>query len=83
MRPLKAFCTKPTNWTASERRQNNDARLSIAERYRDKNDYLGRITEAALALVEERYLLAADLPEVIQRAGNHYDWAIAETTTRR
>ena len=73
----------PFAQTASERRQNNDARLSIAERYRDKNDYLGRITEAALALVEERYLLAADLPEVIQRAGNHYDWAIAETTTRR
>ena len=69
--------------TASERRQNNDVRLSISERYRDKNDYLGRITEAALALVEERYLLAVDLPEVIQRAGNHYDWAIAETTTRR
>lgn len=69
--------------TAAEREQNNDARLSIAERYRDKSDYLGRVTEAALHLVEERYLLATDLPEVIQRAGNHYDWAVAETTTRR
>ena len=69
--------------TAAEREQNNAARLSIAERYRDKSDYLGRVTEAALHLVEERYLLATDLPEVIQRAGNHYDWAVAETTTRR
>ena len=69
--------------TAAEREQNNDARLSIAERYRDKSDYLGRVTEAALHLVEERYLLATDLPEVIQRAGNHYDWAVSETTTRR
>ena len=69
--------------TAAEREQNNDARLSIAERYRDKSDYLGRVTEAALDLIEERYLLAADLPEVIQRAKNHYDWAVAETTTRQ
>nr|MCS5704495.1 alpha/beta hydrolase domain-containing protein [Acidobacteriota bacterium] len=69
--------------TAAEREQNNDARLSIAERYRDKSDYLGRVTEAALHLVEERYLLATDLPEVIQRAENHYDWAVAKTTTRR
>ena len=73
----------PFAQTAAEREQNNDARLSIAERYRDKSDYLGRVTEAALHLVEERYLLATDLPEVIQRAGNHYDWAVAETTTRR
>ena len=62
--------------TRAERERSGDGRLSIAERYRDKHDYLGRVTQAALGLVESRYLLASDLPEVIQRAGDHYDWAV-------
>ncbi|MBF86165.1 MAG: hypothetical protein CL489_17055 [Acidobacteria bacterium] len=72
----------PFALTRAEREENADARLSIAERYRDKNDYLGRITIAALALIEQRYLLAVDLPAVIERATAHYDWAVAETTVR-
>ncbi|HAK55858.1 MAG: alpha/beta hydrolase domain-containing protein [Vicinamibacterales bacterium] len=65
----------PLARTRAERERIGDDRRSIDERYRDKHDYLGRITAAALALVAERYLLASDLPEVIERAAAHYDWA--------
>ena len=65
----------PLARTRAERERIGDDRRSIDERYRDRHDYLGRITAAALALVAERYLLASDLPEVIERAAAHYDWA--------
>lgn len=61
--------------TAQDRARGGDARASIAERYADRDAYLGRITEAALALVRERYLLVDDIPEVVERARAHYDWA--------
>ncbi|MGQ0733311.1 MAG: alpha/beta hydrolase domain-containing protein [Acidobacteriota bacterium] len=61
--------------TRADRERAGDARVSIQERYRDRFDYLGRISEAALKLVADGYLLAEDLPEVIERASRHYDWA--------
>ncbi len=70
----------PLARTEAERQTTGDSRLSIEERYRDKDQYLGRITQAALELVEKRFLLAEDLPEVIHRAADHYDWA---TSPRR
>ncbi len=70
----------PLPRTEAERQTSGDSRLSIEERYRDKNQYLGMITQAALGLVEKRFLLAEDLPEVIGRAAAHYDWA---TSPRR
>ena len=62
--------------TRTERERSGDSRLALEERYRDKDHYLGQITQAALDLVDQRYLLADDLPEVINRATAHYDWAI-------
>ncbi len=64
--------------TRAQREESGDPRLSIEERYRDKNDYLGRITQAALNLVNRGYLLTADLPDIINRAGLHYEWAVGE-----
>ena len=61
----------------AQRESSGDSRLSIEERYRDENDYLGRITVAALALVENRLLLPQDIPRVIERAREHYRWAVA------
>ncbi len=61
--------------TRVARERSGDPRPAIDERYRDKDDYIGKVTAAALELVEERYLLADDLPEVIGRAAAHYDWA--------
>jgi hypothetical protein len=53
--------------TASERQARGDARRSIAERYRDRSDYLARLKAAAQRLVTERYLLPEDVPDVLQR----------------
>ena len=69
--------------TRAERDASGDPRLSIEERYRDRHGYLGRITQAALDLVDQGYLLAADLPEIIDRAGRHYDWAAGGALRQR
>ena len=68
----------PLARTRAERERTGDDRPAIGERYRDQHDYLGRIAEAALALVEQRYLLAIDLPEILERAAAHYNWAVSE-----
>ena len=64
--------------TRAEGEESGDPRRSIEERYRDRNDYLGRVTQAALKLVSRGYLLTADLPNILIRASRHYDWATSE-----
>ena len=65
----------PLPRTRADREKTGDARKSIAERYASLEDYLGRISLTAIALVEERYLLAEDVPAIIERAKTHYQWA--------
>lgn len=65
----------PLPRTRAERERTGDGRKSIAERYARREDYLGRISLAAVALVEEGFLLAEDVPAVFQRAQAHYEWA--------
>jgi hypothetical protein len=65
----------PLPRTRADREKTGDSRKSIEERYPSRADYIGRIALAALALVEQGYLLADDVPAVIQRAAAHYDWA--------
>ena len=38
-----------------------------------KEDYLGRVKQAAEALVQQGYLLAEDLPTVTEQASQRYD----------
>ena len=59
--------------TREERKARGDPRLSIAERYPKKTDYLARVRRAAHALVEEDYLLAEDLDFVVYQASERYD----------
>jgi hypothetical protein len=54
--------------TKGERRKSGDPRLSLEERYRDSADYVQRISRAARALVEERFLLAEDAARIIEDA---------------
>jgi hypothetical protein len=63
----------PLARTAAERKAAGDPRPSIEERYSSRADYLGRVSEAALALASEGYLLEADLAEVLRRAAQHWD----------
>ena len=57
-----------------------DARLLRLEIERREVILDGRLfgAEAALSLVEQRYLLATDLPDILERAAAHYDWAVSE-----
>jgi hypothetical protein len=66
----------PLPRTKAERERTGDGRLSIEERYASRDEYLGRIAAAALSLVDERFLLPEDVPDIIRRAARHYDWAI-------
>jgi hypothetical protein len=57
----------------AEREKNGDPRPSIAERYSSRADYLRRIEAAARQLVEQRYVLQADVGAIVERAGRHWD----------
>jgi hypothetical protein len=54
--------------TRAQRRKTGDPRLSIEERYSNRADYVQRVSRAARALVEERYLLAEDAERMIKEA---------------
>ncbi len=64
------FPRSPEDQEATE-----DPRRSLAERYNSFEDYLGRYTEAALELVEQRFLLADDLGEVLARGRDEWYYA--------
>ena len=59
--------------TAAARTAAKDPRASIAERYASKQAYLDKIRASADKLVADRFLLADDLPAVLDRAGRHWD----------
>jgi hypothetical protein len=59
----------PLPWTADERRRAGDPRLSIIERYGNREGYLARARREAEAMVAARLLLAEDVEAVIERAG--------------
>jgi hypothetical protein len=59
--------------TAAARAATHDSRASIAERYSSKQAFLDRVRAVADELVSERYLLAEDLPRIVERAGQHWD----------
>ncbi|MGD1098679.1 MAG: alpha/beta hydrolase domain-containing protein [Bryobacteraceae bacterium] len=56
-------------------RKNGDSRRSISERYPSREYYLGKIALAARQLVNERFVLAEDLPDLIDETARQYDWA--------
>jgi hypothetical protein len=65
--------TIPFVATRAERQATGDPRLSIAERYASKEDYLHRVQQVAEVLVQQRYLLAEDLPTILEQASQRYD----------
>ena len=54
--------------TRAEREQSGDPRLSIAERYPTREQYLEQVTGAAHRLVEQRFLLPEDADRYIRDA---------------
>jgi hypothetical protein len=54
--------------TPTDRARSGDTRPSLAERYKDRADYLRRVSQASEDLAHQRFLLVDDLPAVLQRA---------------
>jgi len=54
--------------TRAEREKSGDPRLSIEERYKDQQEYLDKIESAARELAKQRFLLDADVPQVVAKA---------------
>ena len=65
--------TMPFPITKSQRDALGDTRPSLEERYSSREDYLGRVRNAAQELVEGRYLLAEEIPLVVDQAAQRYD----------
>ena len=60
--------------TEEERQAEGDPRPSVKKRYRSREEYLGLIADAGIRMIEEGYLLGKDLPEIVKRAGRHWDY---------
>src|SRR5205814_1134077 len=54
--------------TRAERERGGDPRPAIEERYRNRDEYLGKFAAAALELVEHRFLLPEDVADLLQHA---------------
>ena len=66
--------------TRIERQKTHDPRLSIEERYKNRADYLAKVTQVAHRLAQERYLLQGDVPAIIEAAGKHWDWRMGDAS---
>ena len=61
--------------TRADRERGHDPRPSIEERYRNRDDYLGKYAAATLDLVARGYVLSEDVADLLQHALEHYEWA--------
>ncbi|MBI3491156.1 MAG: hypothetical protein HY047_05135 [Acidobacteria bacterium] len=66
----------PLARSSAERKRTADPRPSVEERYRDKDQYVGLVTKAALDLIDQGFLLPEDLAVVVRNAGRHWDYAV-------
>ena len=62
--------------TKAERERSNDPRLSIEERYGDREHYLEQFKQAGNELIKGGYLLAEDLPALAARAAQYWDFVV-------
>jgi hypothetical protein len=65
----------PFAQTRADRARTNDPRPSIEERYRGRDEYVGKVAASAVDLVGRGYLLAEDVADLLKHAAAHYDWA--------
>ncbi len=66
--------------TRADRDRSHDPRLSIEERYRNRDEYIGRVTAATLDLVERGYVLQEDVADLLKHAVEHYNFATTAKT---
>ena len=61
--------------TAADRQRSGDPRMSIAERYSNREDYLTRYNSAVEELVKQRWILTEDREALLQRGELEWDFA--------
>ena len=59
---------EPFALTKEQREKNGDARLSIAERYAGRQDYLDRVKQAVEDLVRQRFMRVEDVSAVLRES---------------
>lgn len=69
--------TVPFPVTAAAREVTGDPRPAVQERYRDRDDYLGRVRVEAERLATQRYLLDEDVDVVVAQAAERWDSLVA------
>jgi hypothetical protein len=68
--------------TERERQERSDPRPSIAERYRDRDDYLAKARAAAQALADAGYIVPEDVELAAELAAQRYDVVAPALVTR-
>ncbi len=66
----------PLPLTAADRKASGDSRLSVAERYAGREDYLDKIRAAAESLVSRRLLRADDVNAIVAESAAHWDYLV-------
>ena len=61
--------------TQAEAQQTGDPRKPIDARYQSREEYLGRVAESCAKLAEDRLLLPEDTLDILQHAGEIWDWS--------
>jgi hypothetical protein len=65
----------PFTKTEEERKQKQDPRPSVAERYRDKEEYMKKFQQAADTLIQFHYILADDRRSLLERGNTEWEEA--------
>jgi hypothetical protein len=75
----------PLPRTRADRTKANDPRPSLEERYQNRDQYLGLVSNAAKELVQGGYLRQEDVAAVVEHAGREWDvaWSNPSTTGSR
>jgi len=71
----------PLARTRTDRERAKDPRASIEERYKNREHYLSLVSAAARDLVQQGYLLEADVTSVVEHAGEHWNYVFATPET--
>jgi hypothetical protein len=64
----------PFSRTAEQRKSSGDARPSLAERYPDRDAYLGRVRTAAKSLASRRLLVPDDIEAIVAESASRWDY---------
>jgi hypothetical protein len=64
--------------TQAERQAAGDPRPSLEERYSSKSDYLDQVKAAVEQLIQQRFLMAADLGPQLKQASARWDWVTSQ-----